>query len=73
MKHRDMGGSRDIIKGEVNEKQKNICILMHTCGIQKKSIDDIIYKTEIETKIQRINARTPREESGGWEDLGDGD
>ena len=33
MKPRDVGGSRDIIKGEVSEKQKNICILMHTCEI----------------------------------------
>ena len=43
MKHRDMGGSRDIIKGEVGEKQKNICILMHTCGIQKK-VQMILFK-----------------------------
>ena len=32
MKPRDVGGSRDIIKGEVSEKQKNICTLnLKTC------------------------------------------
>ena len=30
------------------EKNKYICVLTHTCGIQKNGIDDLVCKEEVE-------------------------
>ena len=55
-----------VIQSEVSQKEKNkYHILMHICGIQKNSIDELVCKAEIETQMQRTNVWTPREESGG--------
>ena len=50
-----------VIQSEVSQKEKNkYRILTHIYGIQKNGIDDLIYKTEIETQTQRTNVWTPR-------------
>ena len=39
------------IQSEVSQKEKNkYRILTHICGIYKNGIDNLIYKTEIETQ-----------------------
>ena len=42
-------------QSEGSQKEKNKYILMHTCGIQKNGIDELICKAEIETQMQRTN------------------
>ena len=39
---------------------------------EKIDIDDLIYKAEIETQMQRTNM-DPKEEKWGWDELGDQD
>ena len=59
-----------VIQSEVSQKEKNkYFILMHTCGIQKNGIDELICKAEIETQTQRTNVWIPRGKDGGldWE------
>ena len=42
------------IQSEVGQKEKNeYHILSHICGIQKNDRDDLTYKAEIETHMQR--------------------
>ena len=63
-----------VIKSEVSQKEKNkYHILTFICGIQKNGIDDLICKAEIETQTQRTNVWAPRDEVGGWDELGDWD
>ena len=55
-----------VIQSKVSQKEKNkYRILMHICGIQKNSTDDLICKAEIEVQKQR----TKEEKGGGmnWE------
>ena len=63
--------NKTVIQSEVSQKEKNkYRILTHICGIQKNGIDDLICKTEIETKTQRTNVWTPKGRRGGemnWE------
>ena len=62
-----------VIQGEVSQKEKNKhYILTHICGVQKNGIDDLIYKTEIKTQMQRIKHRDIIGERG-WDELGDWD
>ena len=46
---------------------------MHICGIQKNSVDDLIYKAETETQRSRINIWLPSREKGMWDELEDWD
>ena len=47
---------------------------MYICRIWKKvGIDDLIYKAEIETQMQKTNIWIPRGKGGGYDKLGDGD
>ena len=42
-----------VIPSKVSPKEKNkYHVLMHMCGIQKNSIDDLICKPEIETHLE---------------------
>ena len=40
---------------------------------EKIGIDDLIYKTEIETQTYRTNVWIPRGKGEGWDELGDWD
>ena len=54
-----------VIQSRVRQKDKNkYCIFMHTCGIQKNGIDDLICKGERETQTQRTNMWIPRWKEG---------
>ena len=70
---------KTVIQSEVSQKEKNkYRILMHICGIQKSGTDELVWKAEMETQMQRTNIWTPQGESGGglgwWQDeLGDWD
>ena len=64
-----------VIQSEVSQKEKKkYRILTHICGIQKNGTDEPVYKTEIETEMQRTNVWTPKGESGvgggWWDELG---
>ena len=62
------------IPSEVSRKEKNkYYTLMHIYGIQKNDTDDLIWKTEIETQLQRTNIRVPGGDGKGWDELGDWD
>ena len=45
--------NKSIVIKTVPYYQKNNCILLNICGIQKNYIDDLICKTEVETEMQR--------------------
>ena len=45
-----------VIQNEVSQKEKNkYCVLMFIHGISKSGTDELIYKAETETMIQRTN------------------
>ena len=45
---------------------------MHICGICKTGLDNLIYKAEIETQMQKNQSMDTKEE-GLWDELGDWD
>ena len=50
-----------IVLSEVSQTEKDkYHILTHICGIQKNGIDDLIYKTEIDSQTQKTNLRLPK-------------
>ena len=54
------------IQSEVSQKEKSkYRILMHICGTQKNGTDELVWRAEIETEMQRTSVWTPRGESGG--------
>ena len=63
-----------VIQSEVGQKEKNkYHTLTHVCGIQRKDIDDLICKTEIETQTQRTNVWIPSRDGESCAGLGDWD
>ena len=51
----------NIIQTEVHQKEKNkYHILTHMCRNQKHGTDDLIWKVETETQMQRTNSWIPR-------------
>ena len=54
------------------ERKTNIIISL-ICGIWKNGTDELIYRTEIETQMQRTNLWIPRGDEGWWDELGDWD
>ena len=60
------GAKLSLVKNHcLSEKEKNkYHMLIHICGIQKNSIDDPIFKAEIETQMQRTNMDTKGEKGG---------
>ena len=62
-----------VIQSEVSQKEKNkYHILTHVCGTQKNGTNELIYKTEIESQIQKTNLWLPGGK-GGKDKLGDWD
>ena len=54
-----------LIQSEVSQKEKNkYRTLMHVCGIQKNGTDELVFRAEIETQMQRTNVWTPKGERG---------
>ena len=54
-----------VLQSEVSQKGKNkYHILMHICILQKNDIEELIYRTEIETQTQRTSIWIPRREGG---------
>ena len=50
-----------IIQSGVSQKEKNkYCIIMHIHGIQKDDTGEIIFRTAMETQIQRTDLQTQR-------------
>ena len=67
--YRDM----DRLSYEGSQKEKNKhSMLTHICGIYKNDTDELICKTEIETKMYRTNYEYQRRKLG-WDELGDWD
>ena len=46
---------------------------MHICEIKKNGRENLIYKAEIETQMQRANLWIPVGKGRGWEELRDWD
>ena len=53
-------GLEIILLSEVRKRKKKQCILMYICGILKKGTNELIYKTEIESQMQKTNLRLSR-------------
>ena len=63
----------DRLSYEGSQKEKNKhSMLTHICGIYKNDTDELICKTEIETKMYRTNYEYQRRKLG-WDELGDWD
>ena len=63
-----------VAQGEESQKEKNkYCIILLICGIQKNDTDELIWKAEIETQMQRKDLQIPRQGGDGWDELGDWD
>ena len=55
-----------VIQSEVSQKEKNkYRILTHIRGTQKNGTDELVWRADVETQMQRTNVWTPRGESGG--------
>ena len=60
------GWIQRLIQSEVSQKEKNkYRILTHICGTQKNGTDEPVFRSEIETQMQRTKLWTPRGESSG--------
>ena len=54
-----------VIQSKVSQKEKNkYRILTHACGIQKNGTDGPIYKTEVESWMQKTNLWLPGDKEG---------
>ena len=60
------GWTQAVIQNEVRQMVKNkYHKITHICGIYKKGISDLIYKTETETQTWKTNIWTQRRGRGG--------
>ena len=61
-----------VIQSEVSQKEKNKCIILLACGIQKNGTDELICKAEIVTGVENKLTVT-KQGMGGQDELGDQD
>ena len=50
---------------ELRQRKTNIMISL-TCEISKNGINELIYKTEIESWMQKANLGLPEDKGRGW-------
>ena len=67
--------SEIVILSEVCETEKDKYHMTSLiCGILKKGTNELTYKTETESQMQKTNLRLPKGKAGGgWDKMGDWD